>query len=83
LIKQLLLKTKVKLKNAKHFSDIGKDNLVSHRHQTKVKTFLDNIKNNNVPTQNMFSLEVKRPSIEKVLKELQSGKAVGPDGIPN
>jgi hypothetical protein len=26
---------------------------------------------------------VKRPSIEKILKELQSGKAVGSDGIPN
>ena len=31
----------------------------------------------------MFSLEVKRPYIEKILKKLQSEKAVGPDGIPN
>jgi hypothetical protein len=31
----------------------------------------------------MFSLEMKKPSIEKILKELQWGKAVGPDGIPN
>ena len=31
----------------------------------------------------MFSLEVKRSSIETILKGLQSGKAVGPDGIPN
>ena len=32
------------------------DNLVSHRHQAKVNTFLENIKNNKVPTQNMFSI---------------------------
>ena len=83
--KTTLIENKSKIEKclAKHFSDIGKDNLVSHRHQTKVKTFLDNIKNNKVPTQNMFSLEVKRPSIENILKELQSGKAVRPDGIPN
>jgi hypothetical protein len=31
----------------------------------------------------MFSLEMKRTSIEKILKELQSGKAVGPDDMPN
>ena len=31
----------------------------------------------------MFSLEMKRPSIETILKELQPGKAVGPDGMPN
>ena len=31
----------------------------------------------------MFSLEMKKPSIEKILKELQWGKAVGPDGMPN
>ena len=31
----------------------------------------------------MFSLEVKRPHIEKILKKVQSEKAVGPDGIPN
>jgi len=31
----------------------------------------------------MLSLEMKRPSIKNVLKELQSGKAVGPDGMPN
>jgi hypothetical protein len=31
----------------------------------------------------MFSLEMKRPSIENILRELQSGKAVGPDGMPN
>jgi hypothetical protein len=64
-------KGKIEKCRAKHFSDIGKDNLVSHRHQAKVKRFLDNIKNNKVPTQNMFSLEVKRPSIEKILKKLQ------------
>ena len=83
MIKQFLLKTKGKIEKclAKHFSDIGKDTLVSPRHQARVKTFLDNIKNNKVPTQN--SLEVKRPSIEKILKELQSGKVVGPYGIPN
>ena len=77
------IKGKIEKCLAKHFSDIDKDNLVSHRHQTKVKTFLDNIKNNKVPTQNMFSLEVKSSSIETILKGLQSGKAVGPDGIPN
>ena len=26
---------------------------------------------------------MKRPSIENILRELQSGKAVGPDGMPN
>ena len=26
---------------------------------------------------------MKRPSIENILKELQSGKTVGPDGMPN
>ena len=26
---------------------------------------------------------MKRPSMENILKELQSGKAVGPDGMPN
>jgi hypothetical protein len=31
----------------------------------------------------MFSLEMKKPSIEKILKELQLGKAVGPDDLPN
>jgi len=54
LYKTTLIENKGKIKKclAKHFSDIGKDNLVSHRHQEKVKTFLDNIKNNKVPTQN-------------------------------
>ena len=81
--KTTLIENKGKIEKclAKHFSDIGKDTLVSHRHQTRVKTFLDNIKNNKVPTQN--SLEVKRPSIEKILKALQSGKVEGPYGIPN
>ena len=81
--KTTLIENKGKIEKcpAKHFSDIGKDTLVSHRHQARVKTFLNNIKNNKVPTQN--SLEVKRPSIEKILKELQSGKVVGPYGIPN
>ena len=81
--KTILIENKGKIEKclAKHFSDIGKDTLVSPRHQARVKTFLDNIKNNKVPTQN--SLEVKRPSIEKILKELQSGKVVGPYGIPN
>jgi hypothetical protein len=31
----------------------------------------------------MFSLEVKDFLKKKILKELQSGKAVRPDGIPN
>ena len=63
--KTTLIENKGKIEKcfAKHFSDIGKDNLASQRHQAKVKTFLDNIKNNKVPTQNM-----KRPSIEKILK---------------
>jgi len=83
--KTTLIENKGKIEKclAKHFSDIVKDNLVSHRRQAKVKTFLDNNKNNKVPTKNMFSLEVKRLSIEKILKELQSGKVVRPDGIPN
>ena len=53
--KTTLIENKGKIEKCleKHFSDIGNDNLVSQRHQAKVKTFLNNIKNNKIPTQNI------------------------------
>ena len=44
--KTALIENKGKIVLRNTFSDIGKDNLVSHRYQAKIKTFVDNIKNN-------------------------------------
>ena len=62
-----------------HFSEIGSDNLVSANNKMFVNNFLNDIMVNNINSMNMFSLEVKRSSVEKILSDLKSGKACGPD----
>ena len=69
-----------------YFSNIG-----NHANNMQdVDNFKDNVRKkvakldeNLVPTTDMFSLRFSRTSIETSLKNLDNGKAVGDDGIPN
>ena len=68
----------------KHFGDIGKDSTISdNTHVNKVNSFLSDLEDNKIKTNNMFSLNVSLKTIEKALSGLKSGKAVGLDGVPN
>jgi hypothetical protein len=52
-------------------------------HTNHVKKFISQAQNDQIPTKNMFSLNIQADIVQRALVSLKSGKAVGLDGIPN
>ena len=76
-------KGKIELCVKDHFSNIGKDFSVESPHRASVADFLEKVATDNVSDQNMFTLPVNRSTVNRIVHELKSGKAMGTDEVPN
>ena len=66
-----------------HFSGIGKNENIESGFKSEINDFLRDIDSGKIHNDDMFSVQITKESIRRILGSLKSGKASGCDEIPN